>query len=69
MIYSKHAKDRMAQYNMTEAEVEATVTNYETRVPAKHECVNCWKTFGSYRLRVTLNPSAMVAVTVWKEDA
>lgn len=59
----------MAHYDVTEAEIEATVANDETRVPAKHECVNCWKAFGTYRLRVTLNPNEMVVVTVWKEDS
>jgi hypothetical protein len=67
MIFTKHAKERMTQYGVGEAEVIATVQNYNTCVPARDGCENRWKSFGSYRLRVTVNPTSMVIVTVWKE--
>lgn len=67
MILTKHAKDRMNEYGVTKAEVVAAINNYDTCVPARDGCENRWKSFDTYRLRITINPVGLVVVTVWKE--
>lgn len=67
MRYSKHALARMKEFGLSRAEVTRTVLGYDTCVPAKRGCVNLWKSFEEYRIRVTLEPNGRLVVTVWKE--
>jgi hypothetical protein len=67
MYYTKHALRRMKEFGVSKAEVAGTVIGYDTCVPARRGCANLWNDFGEYRIRVTLEPTRRLVVTVWKE--
>ena len=57
----------MNELGVSKAEVLRVVIGYETSVPARHDCVNLWRNFEGYRIRVTLEPKSHLVVTVRKE--
>lgn len=63
MIYSRHAREQMAKRGIMEAEVVETIRSYHTQVPGRSGCVNRFRTFGSYKIRVTLDPTQTKIVT------
>lgn len=67
MYYTQHALARMKDFGLSKAEVRRVVLGYDTCVPARRGCVNLWKSFEGYRIRVTLEPNRRLVVTVWKE--
>ncbi len=71
MIYSKHARSRMAVRRITEAHVESVYRNYDTSTPARAGRRNYYKTFRAERrkIRVTIaeSPAGPLVVTVAEE--
>ena len=69
MIYTRHARARMAEYGISEAQVEATVNHFDSQVPAREGCVNAYRKWPTFSIRVTLNPTGPepIIVTVYKD--
>jgi len=67
MIYTRHAKLRMARYGVSAVQIELVLREYDTAVPARNGCTNYFKKLGGRRVRVTLSADGRI-VTVWKES-
>jgi len=69
--YTKHALQRMREFDIEASDVERAVRYYDTCVPAKRGCRNYFKHFGQHLLRITVytDGEKLWIVTVWKETA
>jgi hypothetical protein len=66
MIYSKHAREQMANRKITEKQVESTYRSYDTAVPGRAGCRNYFKTYPAEgrRIRVTIAETGAGALVV-----
>lgn len=65
MYYTAHAKQRMAERNISEAEVDEALQNVDKRLAARDQCLNVWgSTSGARRLRITLDRTLTRVITV-----
>lgn len=67
--YHSHARKRMRQRNVTSAEVERTLREYETDVPAKYDRRNRYKVIRNRRIRVTFDLIGAGEYFVWTVTA
>lgn len=75
MIYTRHARLRMAQRNITEGKVETVFREYHTALPGRDGATNYYRIIAGRRIRVTLvlggcgpNIQYVVIKTVTEEE-
>jgi hypothetical protein len=63
--YHPHARLRMIERHVTEADVEGVLRDYETELPAKHGRRNRYRTIAGRRIRVTFDKVSGDGYFVW----
>ena len=63
--YHPHARLRMIERHVTEAEVEEVLQNYQAELPAKHGRRNRYGTIAGRRVRVTFDKFSTDEYFVW----
>lgn len=65
MNFTAHARQRMVERNISEAEVDEALTNVQKREAARDQRLNVWgRTNAGRRLRITLDPTLTKVITV-----
>jgi len=65
VYFTAHAKQRMVERNISEAEVNEALANVQKREATRDQRLNVWgRTNGGRRLRITLDPTLTKVITV-----
>lgn len=67
--YDKHARKRMRERQVNEAQVEATLRHYDTQLPGEWGRINRYKIIEGRRIRVTFDQDSTDDYYVWTVTA